>query len=109
MTSIVLLETSLSNNIVEKEQSSIFDNNVKLYPNPATEENLTVQFDLEKNLKQLEISINDITGKHFSSEIYQNVYKNEVNLNVKNYPKGVYLLTITTKSSEQITKRFVVK
>ena len=109
LTSIVLLETSLSNNIAEKEQSSIFDNNVKLYPNPATEENLTVQFDLEKNLKQLEISINDITGKHFSSEIYQNVYKNEVNLNVKNYPKGVYLLTITTKSSEQITKIFVVK
>ena len=109
LTAIVLLETTLSNNVEKKEQTSIFDNHIKLFPNPVIEDNFAVQFDLEQPIEKLNISIRDITGKSFFTKTYQNIYKNDVKVNVKNYPKGVYLVTITSESHQQITKRFVVK
>lgn len=109
LTAIVLLETTLNSNVKEEEKTSIFDNHIKLYPNPVTDDYFDIQFDLDKVIEKLDISISDVTGKLLTRNSYQNIYKDEIKLNVKNYPKGVYLLTIRTENNQQITKRFVVK
>ncbi len=109
LTAIVLLQTTLSSHISETATTSIFDEKIKIYPNPVTKDNLTIQFDLDEMTDELTVSVSDITGKYLLSRIYKDIYKNEIKLNVKNYPKGVYFLTVTTRESKQIIKKIVVE
>ena len=109
LTAIVLLQTTLSNKTSEEEAISIFNNKIQLYPNPVTTDHLAVQFDLDEEVEKLNISVRNATGKLMFHSSYKDICKNEIKLNLKNYPKGVYLLTIATKTNQQIIKKFVVE
>ncbi len=79
-----------------------FDNKLfKLYPNPSSD-NLNI--DLGSFIKNIEITICDITGK----DIYELKY-NEVqiiNINTRSFPPGLYLVRIQSPNSTT-TRKFI--
>lgn len=78
--------------------------NFIMYPNPTNDE---VTFSMENTVETIQsISITDVLGKTVMT-INDNS-SNEINIDVSNLSKGVYLVEITTESNLKATKKLVV-
>jgi hypothetical protein len=86
------------------EESDVFKTMPQVYPNPVKEK-LHVSLNLKKS-SDIEIDIQDLTGRTKYSEIY-NLSGNElVQINVTDIPAGIYLLKIKS-GAESFTGKFV--
>jgi uncharacterized repeat protein (TIGR01451 family) len=78
--------------------------NFIMYPNPASD---IVTFSMENTIETIQsLSITDVLGKTVMT-INDNS-SNEINVDVSNLSKGVYLVEITTESNLKATKKLVV-
>ena len=75
-------------------------NNCNVYPNPVND-NLYIRNEYANN-KETQIEIFDISGKL----LHSNSYKNNYTHNIRNYPKGIYILKLT-QNEFVYTNRFV--
>lgn len=90
-------------------EESNSDATLTVYPNPVTkEENLRLSLETTEAL-EVNIQIVDIAGKTISNET-MNIQKgaNLKQINVSNFPSGVYFMNISN-ADMQMTKKFVVK
>ncbi len=78
--------------------------NFIMYPNPSSD---NVTFSMENTIETIQsLSITDVLGKTVMT-INDNS-SNEINVDVSNLSKGVYLVEITTESNLKATKKLVV-
>jgi len=86
------------------------EQNILIYPNPAND-NLTISINSPKasqanaQLRIMDVSILDITGKQVTSKKYKGESKKYI-VNVENLPAGLYFIKIKTNNGE-IMRKFV--
>ncbi|MCF8272333.1 MAG: M4 family metallopeptidase [Flavobacteriaceae bacterium] len=81
---------------------NFLNNNIHIYPNPASG-----IFNIEmKSITDFQFDIYDITGKVIMSKI--DVLKNNFNLDLSNYSKGIYFIKLKSDSGS-ITKKLIIK
>lgn len=87
------------------EISTITD--MDIAPNPASN-TITVNFQLEQTI-DLDISIYNTFGKEITTLKHNDLVagKSTVNIDIDNYPNGVYYLVMTS-NNQQLSKKFVV-
>ncbi len=94
---------NISWNTISADENSI-NTEVKIYPNPAKGEYVTVEFN-KREIK--EISLTNITGR----EVFLKTYpftetKKQVQLN--DIPNGIYFLKIKTTEDKIVIKKLMV-
>ncbi len=74
-------------------------NNIKIYPNPTSK-----KLNIKVSIHTFNLKIRDNLGK----EVYKNEYnESDISMNVENFSKGVYFLTIETKN-QVYTQKFII-
>lgn len=68
---------------------------VSAMPNPVQDE-LNVAFLLDEVADKVNVNIIDVAGKVLSSYEFEQVYQNNVQIDMKNFASGVYFLSIST-------------
>jgi predicted outer membrane repeat protein len=79
--------------------STIFETAISTFPNPTTG---IVQIDLGKRYEEVHLSINNVIGKRINSTIYN--HQNTIQLDLSNYPKGVYFINIQSDDKRVVLK-----
>ncbi len=94
--------------VLENTQK-ISDGNVKIYPNPSSNKQITVEFDTRKNEK-VSFFVYDIEGKMIASlaEKIDGVSKHSVKIKLPSYAKTGTFFLVIKKGREVISKRFVL-
>lgn len=72
------------------------ENLVNVFPNPTADQ-LNLDLDLVEQSEVLDVTISDITGRVFLNQTYENVKKDRLSFNLKNYPAGSYFVHLTTE------------
>ena len=75
-------------------------NEFLMFPNPANEYVSIITGSTQKSI----VRVFDMVGK----EIYSDVFKDEIRIDNRHLPKGVYIVEVTTDSISQ-SKRLVIK
>jgi len=84
---------------------NIIVNNNKVYPNPFTDQNLILFIDLKDIESEITVKIFDLTGKLIAMETITNAKMiNELNINIKILPPGIYLISVITLNALYTTK-----
>mgnify|MGYP001282799073 FL=1 len=78
----------------------------EIYPNPITDNNLTVVFDNSSSISELNIF--DITGKNIYNEIFNSKGFQAKSINLSNLNNGVYIVSLSSKGSI-FQKKLVVR
>lgn len=87
-----------------KTQNEDTSHVLNIFPNPASQEiNVEIQ---NLDTQKVEISIFDESGKKVYSQTFFN--KNIVNVDVKNFPKGIYVLKVET-DKQNYSKKIIIK
>lgn len=89
------------------EDVQVLKNEFKLFPNP-TSDRISVQLNLEELAQNATVRIFDITGQQLMQQTYDNVQKERLYFDLKNYAAGTYMVEVVTDRGAG-TKRFVVK
>ncbi len=97
------LEMTSSTSISEL-QSDI--STFEIYPNPITDNNLTVVFDISSDISELNIF--DITGKNIYNEIFNSKGFQAKSISIPNLNNGIYVVTLSSKGSI-FQKKLVVR
>ncbi|MEM9548844.1 MAG: T9SS type A sorting domain-containing protein [Bacteroidota bacterium] len=84
------------------------DNIVNVFPSPASE-NVTVQLDLVELSKQVTIEITDMTGNRAGVHKFSNIKRDNLSIDVSDYPGGMYLMNIRTDAGFTSKKITVVR
>ena len=82
-------------------ESPITEVNLKVYPNPVNEL-LYIAHPTENNF---DIYLTDITGK----KIFKGEVQNQHSINISQYPKGIYILTIMTGEIKKTNTYKIIK
>jgi len=77
----------------------------KTYPNPVSDE-LTLDFNFDETIENLQVNLVDLTGKMLYTTTIDNYTAGNFNINVSDYPSGVYFLNV--QADEQMTTQKVV-
>ncbi|MAP80600.1 MAG: hypothetical protein CL526_05880 [Aequorivita sp.] len=85
-----------------QNQEDIVNDEVKLYPNPANS-NVTVFWPSQKSYS---LVLRDVHGKILLEE--NNITENQFDLNLVNYPKGIYFIYLITEYNI-IIKKLIIK
>jgi hypothetical protein len=80
---------------------SVFSNEIKIYPNPATD----FLFINNKNLSSDNVQIMDITSRI----IVNCKLSTDNSINVSHLPKGIYFIKFNTENGENFIEKFLVK
>jgi hypothetical protein len=75
-------------------------NKLYIYPNP-TKDNLTIDLQTLKNLKNASLSIFDIQGKLM---LNQNITQVKTEINVQQFKRGMYIVKVNTENNVKINK-----
>ncbi len=75
--------------------SSELDANIAVFPNPSTNGNIQLQYNL-KHATDLHITVLDVTGKTVYSGNISNAGSGNKELNLSNAPNGIYLIKINS-------------
>jgi len=76
------------------------DNKTGIFPNPSSDI-LNLDMDFSENCGLVEIKIADARGKVLDDRRYQNIRKDRINFDLKNFPQGTYFLNIKTSIGER--------
>jgi len=76
-------------------------NEIKVYPNPVSNE-LNVVLE---NPEKAEVVLTDITGKLIFNKSFEN--KNKITIHTSEFPKGAYILSIKTQN-QNFTKKIII-
>jgi hypothetical protein len=82
---------------------SIFENEfskaIKVYPNPA---NNNINVDFKKIYSNVNLIINDVTGKELFNENYK--HQDQLKVGLESFAKGVYIIHITADNKQAVVK-----
>ena len=78
----------------------------EIYPNPITDNNLTIVFDNSSSISELNIF--DVTGKNIYNEIFNSKGFQAKSINLSNLNNGVYIVSLSSKGSI-FQKKLVVR
>lgn len=81
-------------------------NEVKLYPNPATQ-NVTISIDSEQAQNNVELNIYSLTGQRVWSQRINIVDQVNVNIPVSEWQKGIYIVRIGNNNA--VVKQLIVQ
>jgi hypothetical protein len=90
---------------LEQSSAEAVKNDVLIVPNPASE--LAKLNFTEPIFAKINLSIFDVAGKMIEQKTFDN--SNAIEINLANYPSGVYLVKINTAQGEKFAKRLVVQ
>lgn len=76
-----------------------FDNNIFIYPNPAT---TVLNFDIKNDIVISSVKVTDISGK----EVFQSINSVNNSVDVSNFSSGVYFVTFKSDNNS-VTKKFI--
>lgn len=96
------LSTVSINELNAKNSASL-----SVYPNPSNQDNVTVIYDLQKQLNNVALSVRDLTGKEIVNEqlnTAQGFYSHT--LNTASFSKGIYLINLYV-NGKAITQKFI--
>lgn len=79
------------------DQKEIKNNELTVYPNPATD-----LLGIKSNIKVDQVTVYDISGKKINVSLFDN------KVDVRNLPSGAYIISIETKEGKT-TKKFIKK
>jgi hypothetical protein len=99
---------NISRNFSGWNNPNFEENNIsselKIYPNPCTDNKLTIEF----NTREIsEIRLSNITGK----EVYQKKFQfteNKKQIQLNDIPNGIYIIRIITSDQKQVVKKLMV-
>ena len=79
-----------------------------IFPNPAKE---SVAISLDENIQSndLNVDIYDIIGKKVYSSKFRSLNSNKVNIDVKEFKQGVYIITLSKNGHSLKTRRLIVE
>jgi len=101
-----IITNEFQTEFVQSLKTTDFDSsNFVLYPNP-TNSNINVSL-LNSSEAINSVEIHDLLGKKIKEVI--NSSSNDVNIDVSDLSKGVYLVQITTQSDLKITKKLIIQ
>jgi Secretion system C-terminal sorting domain len=84
------------------------DHKIAVYPNPATEK-ATLAVDFPHVMTAIAVHILDNTGRLLEEQVFTNVQKENLSLNIENLAAGTYMLRILTPDGVRTTKLIIVK
>ena len=91
--------------VAQLNTTTFGDNDIVLYPNPASS---SVQISLQNSNESLDnIRIYDVLGKTIRT--LTSITNNQVTMDVSNLAKGIYLVEITSASHLKLIKKFVIQ
>lgn len=90
------------NNINFEENNT--SSELKIYPNPCTDNKLTIEF---KTQEITEIRLTSITGKEVFLKKFQ-FAENKKQILLNDIPNGIYIVKITTSDQKMIVKKLMV-
>ena len=90
------------NNINFEENNT--SSEVRIYPNPCTDNKLTVEFNYQE-IK--EIRLTSITGKEVFLKKFQ-FAENKKQIQLNDIPNGIYIVKITTSDQKMVVKKLMV-
>ncbi len=82
--------------------ASLESKQVIMYPNPATDI-VSLRFD---DLSKLKVTIYDVIGREILSKLLE---KSNKNIDISSLGSGTYIVQITNKNNEKITKKLIIK
>lgn len=85
----------------------VLKNEFTLFPNPTSDQ-INVQLNLEELAQSATVRIFDIAGRQLMEQTYDNIQKERLTYNLKNYAAGTYTVQVVTDRGAG-TKRFTVK
>ncbi len=101
-----IITNEFQTEFVQSLKTTDFDSsNFVLYPNP-TNSNINVSL-LNSSEAINSVEIHDLLGKKIKEVL--NYTSNDVNIDVSDLSKGVYLVQITTQSDLKITKKLIIQ
>jgi hypothetical protein len=100
-------EAPLSGTIVSVEKMKSLAREIVLYPNPAQEQTHIRFSEISAAPKQ--IRIYDVTGKLFQTIDLQAQNSNEITIDTKHFPAGVYMLNLVMEDGVVTKKLNIVK
>ncbi len=95
------------NNVYTNIKDFSLQNEFKIWPNP-TSDNIKLYLPNIKN-EFIELSIYNTLGNLVYSDNVYITNNNSINLNLKNYPKGFYLLKIYSADNKHITAKIIIR
>jgi len=96
---------SYSSGTLPVNEYTFLNENVKLYPNPLTN-NRTIKLSFDLPIKG-HVSIYSVTGKQVFYDVVNNENKKEIN--VENLTNGIYMLKVSTEKASTVRKVVVMK
>ena len=76
---------------------------VSLAPNPVSDL-LNVTFNLEETADEVRMTMTDVSGRIITTEQYENVYNQSLQMNMRNLPAGTYFLSISTPEGYRVER-----
>ena len=83
------------------------ENIVSIFPNPTADQ-LNIDLDLLEQTEVLEVRVANVSGKVFIDQQYENVKKDRISFDLRDYPAGTYTVQLTTGKGVR-TLPFVVQ
>ncbi len=100
-----LLVDDIMIDVLVSTENAIAPEAFQTYPNPADNQ-LVLDFNFDKTIENLHINLVDLTGKIIHTEVFANYIADNLQLDVSNYPSGIYLLNV--QADQQMTTQKIM-
>jgi hypothetical protein len=91
-----------------KDELLSIEHKIEVFPNPAKDV-VTIAVDLPHSVIGLAVQVLDNNGRLIQEQLFNNVQKDNLNLNIENLPSGTYMLRILTPDGTRMKKVAVLK
>ena len=99
-------EEIISVGLQENKHESL---NLKIYPNPATNGNVHILYDIKHFVADATLSLYDISGKRiFGSELNKSIGFHDFRMNVEGLKAGMYFISIYSKG-KSIQRKLIIQ
>jgi PA domain/Secretion system C-terminal sorting domain len=94
---------------VDKNTPALAENQVQLFPNPISQDEINLKLDLKNTADVLNIAVTDLLGNVLRREKLNNVQNGTFPVNITNLANGTYFLTVVGKEGFRTVHFQVIK
>lgn len=103
---LAVIRLNIQDVLSDSKSIKLAENIFEIFPNPA-KEYLHLAFNATKTIRELQLSITDISGKTVLTKTMQNISNQSIELNIEQLTTGNYFINIQTEQG-QLTKKVIV-